>query len=815
MLYILISIIVILLIIVLFYFNKIKALKKQLLSKKDHPIDETSTLYFFEEAYTPMLLVDAKTLKFLDCNQSALKLYKFESKEILRSKTPIELSTPLQKDGYFSIEKILDYIKEAHDKGQVLFEWRLQSDEGESWDTEIFLQYFIMQDREVMLFSLLNISDSSKIKNFLRNLIHNNPIPMQLIDAAGYTFGFNMEFYNLFGNTPDLNSNIFHDDRLLKHDFKKFLDKAKNGEVVLFPPFPYNPHASNEMFPDKIRWIQIIAFPFIGLKNTVEHYIFMYNDITQKKESEEALRQSENLARAVIDNSSIGISVRSTTGQLLLYNQAWKDIWEISDERLAKDLKPKEALNFNERDSYFSEYQNLVKKVYTEGGECLLPEIQTTGRNSKSGLPRIISQHFKSISNENGEVERVVILSTDITKMKQSEQEKEKLQIQLNQAQKMESIGRLAGGVAHDFNNMLGVIIGYADMALISLDQNNPVFNYVNEINKAANKSANLTRQLLAFARKQAVHPVVLDLNSAVKGMKKMLARLIMEEIELEFVPYQEELKIKIDPSQVDQILANLCVNARDAIESKGLIRIETSYLEIDKTFCSSHPDFSEGSYAVLTVTDNGSGMDQETLEHIFEPFFTTKEAGKGTGLGLATVYGIVKQNLGNIEVNSKPGKGTTFLIYLPIYKEEAEEIAEEVINDPLKGKETLLLVEDEAMLLDMTKSMLEYYGYNVLYSSSPEEALNIAQNAPQKIDLLITDIIMPGMNGKVLKDKIFEIRNDIDYLFISGYTDNILEPHGITNQSRNFLQKPFNIDDLARKVRDILDNKSIAQTAD
>jgi CheY-like chemotaxis protein len=373
----------------------------------------------------------------------------------------------------------------------------------------------------------------------------------------------------------------------------------------------------------------------------------------------------------------------------------------------------------------------------------------------------------------------------------------------------MESVGRLAGGVAHDFNNMLSVIIGYSELAMSQLSTADPLFASMQQIRKAAGRSADLTRQLLAFARKQTVSPKVLNLNECVESMLKILRRLIGEDIDLAWLPGAKIWPVSIDPSQIDQILANLCVNARDAISGVGRITIETHAQNIDDYYCASHPDAAPGEHVVLSVSDNGSGMDKETLDNLFEPFFTTKESGKGTGLGLATVYGIVKQNSGFINVYSEPGFGTTFKIYLPRHTVDIKPTQEETPALPASlGNETILLVEDEAAILDIEKLMLESLGYLVLKASTPTEAIHAAGEHAGGIQLLITDVIMPEMNGSELAKNLISLCPGIKILFISGYTGDIIAHHGVLDEGMHFIQKPFSIEGLAFKVREALDGK-------
>lgn len=392
---------------------------------------------------------------------------------------------------------------------------------------------------------------------------------------------------------------------------------------------------------------------------------------------------------------------------------------------------------------------------------------------------------------------------------KQAEEEKSKLEYQLHQAQKLESIGSLAGGVAHDFNNKLSVILGCTYLAS---NESDPVRlqHFLEEIRNAAEQSSDLTRQLLAFARKQTIAPILLDLNKTVTGMLKMLNRLIGEDIRLSWQPSADLWLIKFDPSQLDQILANLCVNARDAIDKNGKITIETGNSTIDEDYCSHHADTMPGEYARLAISDNGCGMSKETMERIFDPFFTTKEIGKGTGLGLATVFGIVKQNNGFINVYSELGIGTTFTIYLPRYTGTSLQPQNEGMSLPAPlGKETILLVEDELTILNMVSTLLTKQGYSVLQANTPREAIRLAKEHGDRIDLLITDVIMPEMNGKELAQNLRASAPRFKCLYMSGYTADAISQHGMLDAGINFIQKPFSLPDLAAKVRDVLDGKT------
>jgi two-component system cell cycle sensor histidine kinase/response regulator CckA len=382
--------------------------------------------------------------------------------------------------------------------------------------------------------------------------------------------------------------------------------------------------------------------------------------------------------------------------------------------------------------------------------------------------------------------------------------ERKRFEAQLLQAHKLEAVGRLAGGVAHDFNNMLQAILGHTEMAIERGSTDGWLGETLLEIRGAAKRSADLTRQLLGFARRQTVRPVVLDLNTAVDGLLKMIRPLVGEDIDLVWRPGRELRPVLIDPTQIDQILTNLAANARDAIVGVGKVTIETANVSFDAAYCADHPDFKPGNYVMLAFSDDGGGMDRETLEHLFEPFYTTKIGPKGIGLGLATVYGIVRQNEGLVNVYSEPGSGTTFRIYLPEYLESTtgDEQVPKTAEEPPRGNETVLVVEDELAILKLCKSMLERLGYTVLTARTPAEALRISVEFSGAINLLLTDVVMPEMSGRDLSNALQESYADLRCLFMSGYTANVIAHHGVLDGDTHFIQKPFSIAELAVRVR-------------
>lgn len=528
---------------------------------------------------------------------------------------------------------------------------------------------------------------------------------------------------------------------------------------------------------------QITRLPF-----AVIEAINKSRTLVEKQKMEESLIESEEKFRNLFYNhSAVKLIIDPETLDIYEANKAASEFYGWPIEKL-ESMKITEINDINENEVR----KNITKVVKGSKNNFQL-------RHFKANGDMVDVEVFSSHVQIGGKVYIHSIIH-DITEQK-------RLENQLRQSQKMESIGRLAGGIAHDYNNILTVILNYCELALMELDPSSELAGYIKEIKKAGERSNEITSQLLAFARKQSSNPKVLDLNNSIDEMISMLQRLIGESIELIWLPDSGVCPVKMDPSQLHQILPNLCINARDAIGDSGKITIETNCVSIDESYAKTNPGFLPGEFAMLAVSDNGCGMDKSTVENIFEPFFTTKGAGEGTGLGLSTVYGIVKQNGGFVNVYSEIGEGTTFKIYLKCESGMVEKTEEIQKAAPSESKgETVLIVEDEEAILKIAEKMLETLGYNLLTSNNPLEALQIAEEYSGDIDIVVTDVVMPDMDGKKMSDKITKLHPSAKVLFMSGYTSNVIGQHGLFEDNVNFIQKPFKMNDLEMKIREILD---------
>jgi len=559
-------------------------------------------------------------------------------------------------------------------------------------------------------------------------------------------------------------------------------------------------HASGED-----RWILANAAPVLNSREEIIAGVVVFADITERKQWEETLRESqenyrrlyeksrhnEELYRSLLDASPDAVVVYDIEGRAQYVNDSFTRIFgwtldQVQDRRIPYLPDPEREATVD-----------MIRRVLRDGVACAGFESK---RYTSDGRLLEMSLSATRYHDNRGNPAGMLVVLSDIT-------EKKRLEEQLRQAAKMEAIGQLAGGVAHDFNNLLTAIIGYAGILMQQVPEGTVQRQKLMEINRAAERAATLTRQLLAFSRKQVLELRVLNLNNMILELESMLRTLLGEDVELATLLAPDLGRVQADPGQTEQIVLNLAVNARDAMPSGGRLAIETANVFLDEEYRQSHAEVVPGPHVMFAVSDTGVGMDEQTAARMFDPFFTTKAKGLGTGLGLSTVYGIVKQHKGHVTVYSEPGRGTTFKVYLPRV-DEALEKCEGTSETPALhlGHETILVVEDEEVVRNLTSELLEMLGYDVLKASDPEEALDVCRVYDRPIHLMVTDVVLPRMDGRSLYNVLCPMRPEMKVLYISGYTENFIVHHGVLDRGVHFLQKPFTMDNLAVKVRQVLD---------
>jgi two-component system cell cycle sensor histidine kinase/response regulator CckA len=529
--------------------------------------------------------------------------------------------------------------------------------------------------------------------------------------------------------------------------------------------------------------VALVAEAVCDARGQLAQVLVTCTDITASRRSEQALRLKDQ----AIATSLVAIAMSDASGQIVYVNSAFLRLWGYSSD---DEVLGRSPLEFTDA----QRTAQILESVRTHGS--WVGEIAGKHRNGETKELRL---SVNSISAPSGQIVNIVASFVDVTEQK-------RLEAQLLHAQKMESVGRLAGGVAHDFNNLLTVILGAVELTRLELDAAHPAHEYLADAENAADSAAMLTKQLLAFSRKQIIAPKVLNLNDVVARVERMAQRLLGEDVLLRTICSPNLGLVRFDPSQVEQIIVNLAVNARDAMPEGGRLTIETSNVRLDPQYTDAHSVVEFGDYVLLTVSDSGTGMSDEARAHLFEPFFTTKGPGKGTGLGLAMVYGAVQQNGGRIEVYSEPDLGTTFKIYLPRVASADPEVRLPELPGPRAGGEAVLLVEDDDRVRAFATAVLERFGYKVCAFQEPARALAALPALDPPPDLLVTDVVMPGMNGRALAERVASLIPAMRVLFVSGYTENVIVHHGVLKENIEFLAKPYSVDQLARRVREVLD---------
>jgi|WetSurMetagenome_2_1015567.scaffolds.fasta_scaffold06344_3 two-component system, cell cycle sensor histidine kinase and response regulator CckA len=606
------------------------------------------------------------------------------------------------------------------------------------------------------------------------------------VDGSHYETG---PVYELFGKpagfyhpgVSDLFESIHPEDR---QRMKTLVQEALRGEKE------YQVEYRVPQSDGTVGWIEAVGTLQRDARGTPTRILGIARNITEHKRMDEALRQSEERFKRLVQNSNDIITLMDEKG--------FQTSISGPLERVT-GYKPEELTGKNAFELIHPDDVENAKKIFTEA--LRQPEAVRTFeyRHRHKNGKWISMEAVGSNLLYDPVVKAIVVNSRNIS-------ERNRLQEQLQQAMKMEAIGRLAGGIAHDFNNILTVISGNIELARMDINLSDAMTRCLDQMMKASDSAASLTRQLLAFSRRQLIEPKVLNLNDLIRNVRQMLARLIGENIELKIMLFKDIGSVRVDPGQFEQVLVNLAVNGRDAMPDGGKLVIETSNITLDESYCSIHQQAQPGNFVMLCVSDTGHGMSAEVKEHIFEPFFTTKTMGHGTGLGLATIFGVVRQAGGSIEVYSEADMGTTFKIFLPLIEKQAVKLVKEKLSlDKLKGDETILLVEDEESVRHIARKILNDLGYMTIEACNGEEALILAEKHDGPIHLLMTDIVMPGMNGRELSEKITILYPEIKVLFTSGYTEDVIVHHGVVEAQLNFIGKPYSLQALAAKIREAL----------
>ncbi|MGB7282088.1 MAG: PAS domain S-box protein [Candidatus Acidiferrum sp.] len=670
---------------------------------------------------------------------------------------------------------------------------------NEAWEAHVTLQQAVWGlIGVVLLFDLYTIYQQLQIHSIRRQLFESEEL-FHLIseNAADLIAVVDMEGDRIFNSLSYEKVLGYSQEELKKSSGLEQIHPA-DRELVLEAAAEARRTGKGRTLEYRIRhkdgsWrvLESTASVILDRKGQPEKLVIVNRDVTERKRAVEALELSEAGFRSVVEGAPYAICRVSQEGCFLRVNPALVTMLGHDEQE--------ELLTCNIGTDVFRQPGEFEQLIETLQNEREFKNVQAEWKR-KDGTPITVLCSGRNVDRSRHGSAYIELFAEDVT-------ERRVLERQLRMTTKMEAVGRLSGGIAHDFNNLLGVIIGYSEILKRKLAVENPLYECAEEIEKAGQRAVSLTRQLLAFSRQQILSPAVLDLNALVAGMEKMLPRLIGEDI-LVVTRLSEDIgRVKADHGQIEQVVMNLAVNARDAMPQGGELRVETSNVEFDEAYVRQHAGAKVGQYVMLAVADSGIGMSPETQAHIFEPFFTTKEVGKGTGLGLATVYGVVKQSGGYLWVDSAPGKGSTFQIFLPRVEESVTKVVQNtVLPEALRGGEVVLLVEDADALRKLARSFLEGRGFKVLAAANGEEALTLAASHKGPIDLLLTDVVMPGMNGRALAQNLLPKRTKMRVLYISGYTDSFIAGHGVLEAGTHLLHKPFTEQALITKVREVLD---------
>lgn len=745
------------------------------------------------------LVVTNTDREIIDCNPAFIELFGYSRDEIIGKKA---ITIYENENEYL---KLGEKLKKEINKADFLYEVNYRKKDGTIFSGEVNV-YFLEDDYDLVIGFIGLIRDITPRKEAAEKLQQSERQYRLLADNTLdiiWTMNMDLDFtyvnpavFKVTGYKPEewINTNLSdHNSQLeierLTAILQAELVKGRRHKGVIFDINLKHKDGYDIILEVHGKIITDEKGQPLKLQGTA-------HDITRRRRTEQKLEKTyaELLLRdQALNSADNAVLITDIDGTIEWTNEAFTTLTGYSEQE-ALGKNPRDLVKSGKHSKEF--YKNLWDTILS--GKVWRGEFIN---KRKDGSLYHEEETITPVTDSHGRIKHFIAIKTDIS-------DRKKLEEQLRQSQKMEAVGQLAGGIAHDFNNLLTVINGYADMLLVAKSDGDVEINELTQIRQAGQRAASLTRQLLAFSRRQILEPEILSLNTVINNTEKMLRRLIGENIFLETSLDADISNCEADPGQMEQVIMNLCINARDAMPAGGRLLIETSNIVLDKEYLKSHQGVKPGNYVMMSFTDNGTGMEKEVRERIFEPFFTTKEEGKGTGLGLSTVYGIVKQSGGNIWVYSEPGQGTTFKIYLPAageQKRSAKSKQEDLVR--LHGTETILVVEDDDNVRRVVERSLSKYGYNVLLAADGVEAVDAARKHHNNIDLLLTDVVMPKMSGKELADKIIVLYPEIKICFMSGYTDGAIVKNGILDSGINFIQKPFSPKLLVQKLRKILDD--------
>ncbi|HEY3204789.1 MAG TPA: PAS domain S-box protein [Thermoanaerobaculia bacterium] len=804
--------------------------------RAEEALKESEARYRTQVEHAPeaIVVLDVDSGRFVEANENAVRLYRLPREALYRT-GPAELSPPRQPDGRPSAEAAMEKIQLALAGEAPVFEWMHRNADGQDISCEVRLVRLPSAGRRVVRGSVTDISDRKRseriqsalyriaatassaedldqfyaaIHGIVAELMYAKNFYVALYDATTETLSFPY-FVDEADVRPQpkkpgkgLTEYVLRTGQPLLASAEDFNDMVQRGDVELVGSWSVDWLGAPLKRAGKTFGVLVVQsydarFRYGSPEREVLTFVSQQIAVAlERKRAQNAIRESEERYRLLFERNLAGVYRTTIAGKILECNDALAHIFGYGSR---EDLLGRDIQALYPADRYWQDFRETLLQFRN------LANYEMCGEQ-KDGRVVWTLENASLLADENAGEIIVEGTVTDIT-------DRRLLEEQLRQSQKMEAIGQLAGGIAHDFNNLLTTVLGYSDMALRQLGPQDPIRGEIEEIRRAGERAANLTRQLLAFGRKQVFEPRPLDLNALVAESSRMLARLIGENISLVTQLDPSLGSVRADPGQLEQVIVNLVVNARDAMPDGGTLTIRTQNADVEASAAREHQGADPGRYVAIAVADTGVGIDTDTQRHIFEPFFTTKDKPHGTGLGLATVYGIVSQSGGHILVDSEPGRGAVFTIYLPRVDSLAATPAEPVLVPAAagRGSETILLVEDEDAVRELTRRCLQSAGYTVLEAASAEAALDVCARHPERIDLLLTDVIMPGVSGPELSRRLLENRPAIRVLYVSGYTDTAIASQGILEAGAFFLQKPFSPDSLARKVRDVLDTRSAA----